>query len=120
MTFDSFIEVFTQVQEDLIRDHGHDAPHCEILHRELRLNQTARDDAEQVASEHGLKADNIKLTTEHEELHRLLAAFYVWAQLLPPDQFVAAAMLVGRRLGIREANEMLNMDFDDLDTKENA
>ena len=102
--------------DDLIQQHGRKTPMCEVLHVELNLPQTLKDDDEvqkmlKIAEENHveLEDDSIKLTIEHEDLHEALRRFVVdsMSQGMDATQLAAHMLVVGRRMGLREAANLL-------------
>lgn len=102
------------ISDELAAQHGTETPYCEILHFELNLPQTRRDDWEKMMerfkkNEVDIDEDSIKLTTEHDQLHETLRRFVVdsMSQGMDAAQLAAQMLAVGRRLGLAEAAAML-------------
>lgn len=104
------------IEEQVEAEHGKKTPPCEILHRELGLPETPKDDADEIiekfrSQEHpiDLDADSIKLTIEHEQVHEMLNRFVVEGMMKGADgaQLVALMLVIGRRMGMREATMLL-------------
>ena len=130
MTVDQFKQTFRAIQNDAIRDNPNARGACQILHNDLGLGATPTDDAEELAAartaelrEQGLVDDDFTLeatdldfTVEHAELHRMLEGIIaVTATMgITGDQVIAMALLIGRRMGMKEAAEMTGaIDFSD-------
>lgn len=111
------VREFRRVVEDftdaITHDYGRRTPFCEVLHQDVGLPQTIREDADQVraqAAQNGIELDedSIKLTIEHEELHEALRRFVVDSMSQGQDatQLAAQMLIVGRRLGLQEAAQL--------------
>lgn len=131
MTFDKFKEDFRALQSAALRDNPDARGACQILHRDLGLGATPVENAEELAVETTeklrkqgvleegveLTADDLDFTEEHAELHRMLEGIVALgpAMGIPGDQLLAMALLIGRRMGMKEAAEMTSIDFSDWD-----
>lgn len=113
------------IEDMLAAQHGKHTPSCEVLHLELGLPQTQRDDADAVieraqaqAGEQriDLEPDSIKLTIEHEDLHELLRRVVVDSVSKSEDATLLAARMlaVGRIMGMREASGLLGGNDNEL------
>lgn len=136
ITFREFAEVFTDVQKNAMStymdDHGMSPYPCEILHRDFQIEETPSPNAEQtvhhIAAVLGIPVENvdtnahaIKLTEEHEQIHQLLQNVKYDAMRggLQAEQMIAAALVIGRRMGLREAAQVMMADIpDNLDSGE--
>lgn len=120
ITFEQFIEQFMVIQNDVIRDHsgegGRITSICHVMHRDIRLGETTRDDAEEsVARVKEMTGEDvdptiIDLTEEHALLHKFLAKIKMEAMMTgtSPDELMATMFVIGRRYGMREAAEMFD------------
>lgn len=102
------------LSDNLSAQYGRHTPPCEILHGEFGFGMTARDDAESVqaqAKEQGIviEDESVKLTVEHDDLHEALRRIVLdsMSQSQGADQLAAAMLVVGRRIGLREAAELM-------------
>ena len=108
--------------DDLNGQHGKNTPYCEILHRELGIPETRKEDADTIIEKVRKKeidpadlfgddyeSDSIRLTVEHEDLHEMLRreAVDAMTQGMGPDQIAAKMLSIGRRMGLREAAELM-------------
>lgn len=107
------------ISEQVEAEHGKKTPYCEVLHVELGVPQTPKDDADTIVErlhhEHpeiDLDEASIKLTVEHEEVHELLNRFVVDSMMKGADaaQLAALMLVIGRRMGMREASMLLGGD----------
>lgn len=95
--------------------YGDKTPFCEILHFELGLPQTRKDDADTIIAKAREQAgievpeDSVKLTNEHDELHRVLRreVLGVMSESADVSQVAAQMLVIGRRIGLREAAALL-------------
>ena len=91
-------------------------PACEVLHFELGIPAvTQRPDAakmREALKEQGVEVeeDSIKLTEEHEEFHRFLrrTVMNLMAEGGDAPQLAAQMLAVGRRIGMREAADLMH------------
>lgn len=106
-------------QDDMRAEY--DAPFCEIAHQEFGIPQTLLPDEERESiieqfRHHGvtLEDDSIKLTSEHRDFHDTLRRLVLGFQADGADaaQMLAAALAVGRRLGMAEASGLMTIDTD--------
>lgn len=129
-SFEDFTAQFMEIQEGVIRDHGigHDrSPLCHVLHRDLGLGETPRDeDSEFMVAARERLGDqfdpaDLDFTLEHEQLHSFLSSVMHDAlrQGVGVPELIAAMLIIGRRLGLREAAQMLG-DFSTDDTSQTA
>lgn len=117
-TVEGFRENFTKLTEAVISEYGKDTEVCEVMHQDLGFGQTPRDDAEELATtireeskgKVDIPADSIKFTEEHTALHEFLRRAQFEAQYagLGPQQLAATFFVVGRRMGLQEAAQLLS------------
>lgn len=125
ISFEEFIAEFNAVQETLQRDYESSDEHmavCHMLHRDIGLDETRppedelEDALERIESVTGERPDDdiLDLTVEHHQLHEWLRAIKIEAavQQVPVDQLMATLLLVGRRLGMREAARWVGLNPD--------
>jgi hypothetical protein len=122
-TPEQFRAQFLDIQEDIRRDYDPDPESeeitmpsaCHVMHRDLGLGQTQREDAAEVAArlseERGEEIDpsSLDFTEEHVKLHGMLDSLMVPMAMtgMPPEQLLALVFAVGRRYGLREASGAL-------------
>ena len=125
-SFEQFADAFNEVSKQVraqYKDEEHgNPPVCHVLHREIDLQATKPDDVEeqvervrrmfaaQSMSEEqvgNITEDDLDFTEEHRKLHGFFARFINEAQFqgISPEEIAMTLLLVGRRMGLREAAE---------------
>jgi hypothetical protein len=121
ITPEQFIAKFLEVQEGIIRDYfaggNKAAALCHVMHHEIGLtHDTPADDAADAAELMSLltgedvSADALDLSEEHLQLHGFLNAVAADAAKTdtPIDALLALIFVIGRRMGLNEAAEMID------------
>lgn len=114
-----FVEEFIEVQNGIMRDYPDSRGVCHMMHQDIGLGQTKREDADEQAErvaemiddpEIEVDGDSLDFTVEHKELHEFLRQLMMEATIAgaSPDQLMATMFIVGRRMGMREAADMLS------------
>lgn len=122
-TMEEFLADFMAVQEGIARDYPELGSACHMMHRDLGLNQTTDEGSETafeaVREAYGdevgeLAPESLDFTKEHRELHALLAQIRAEAMIggVSPDQLIATIFIIGRRMGMKEAADMLTPPID--------
>lgn len=122
-TIEQFVKDFMDIQYGVQRDHpGRRTPNaalCHVLHRDLGLGETPRDDAEEMSeavreaeaeagiTDEPLSANDLDFTVEHAQLHAFLDLIRADAMRKGSSvsELIAAMFIIGRRYGMREAAE---------------
>lgn len=118
-TMKDFIAEFIEVQDGIMRDYPDARGVCHMMHQDIGLGQTKREDADEAAERVSemlgeeyveVDSDSLDFTEEHKELHEFLRQVMLEATIsgASPDQLMASMFIVGRRMGMREAAQMLN------------
>jgi hypothetical protein len=111
------------IQEAVAREYTEDHALCHILHRELGLGTTkpepevleeALDRIRETTGEEP-DEDALDLTVEHHDLHILLRTIKLEAAMagIGIDQMMSSLLILGRRLGLREAAAMMGITDDE-------
>lgn len=132
MDIETFMSTFRSVQEAAARDYPDARGACQILHKDLDLGATPIEGADEKAAEttarlkeagiieadFELSPDDLDFTIEHARLHALLRGYAAQSRMLGLDeeQTLALAILVGRRMGMKEAAELGEINWDDWST----
>ena len=119
ITMQDFVAEFIEVQDGIMRDYPESRGVCQMMHHDLGLGQTKREDADEQAErvaemiddpEIEVDGDSLDFTVEHKELHEFLRQVMMEATIAgaAPDQLMATMFIVGRRMGMRGAAQMLD------------
>lgn len=125
MLFEKFVSTFNEVSQAVraqyTPEEGSAPPVCHVLHRELDLPATQVDGAEEEAERaarvltaqglveqaEAIDASDLDFTHEHRKLHGFVARYLNEARFqgIAPEDVAMSLLIVGRRLGLREAAE---------------
>jgi hypothetical protein len=121
ITPEQFVAKFLEVQDGLIRDYFAGgikaAALCHVMHHEIGLtHDTPANDAEETAEilralgDDEATAEMLDLSQEHLTLHKFLmsVAHDAVQTETPIDALLALMFVIGRRMGLNEAAEMID------------
>lgn len=119
MTFNEFLTKTLEIEEGLkveyLSDGDERVAGCQILHREVGLDQTKDDRAESAVERlraMGVEADadSLDFTQEHAKLHEWMHRMIFEGQMrgIGGVEMLAMMFVLGRRWGMREAAQMFD------------
>ena len=114
MTTEQMKARFKAAADSLVRDHvgpdGEPPIMCHTLHHDFGLGHSTPDPWAISDLPDGVSGDEIDFSPEHHELHVLLETLLVTGMNAgwQPPQLMAAAVSIGRRIGLMEAAEAMN------------